>query len=148
MHRMQTSSVRAVRAALLNCLSKVKDVQAAYLFGSVVTGRARRDSDIDIAVLLSDGILPRKRFQRRLKLISDLGSALHRSDVDVVILNDASPLLAHRVLSKGKLIFERSASARVRFQVQTANRYADMVPVYEMYIRHLKKSVREGRIIG
>jgi hypothetical protein len=40
--------------------------------------------------------------------MSELGAALHRSDVDVVVLNDASPLLAHRVLSTGRLVFERS----------------------------------------
>lgn len=80
--------------------------------------------------------------------MADLGSALRRSDIDVIILNEASPLLAHRVLSKGKLVFERSASARVRFQVMTANRYTDMIPAYETYIRYLKSSVREGRIVG
>jgi hypothetical protein len=87
-------------------------------------------------------------FQYRLDLMANLGAALRRSDVDVVILNEAPPLLAHRVLSKGKLVFERSASARVRFQVMTANRYADMVPAFETYLKYLKKSIREGRIIG
>jgi hypothetical protein len=78
----------------------------------------------------------------------DLGAALHRSDVEVVILNDAPPLLAHRVLSRGTLVFERSASARVAFQVKTASRYFDLIPMYETHIRYLKKSVREGRVIG
>src|SRR5262249_17377219 len=137
-----------IRAAVEKCLSEQTAVEAAYLFGSVAARRTRRDSDIDIAVLLSERIPPKNRFERRLQLMAELGAALHRSDVDLVILNDASPLLAHRVLSKGELMFERSPSARVRFQVRTANRYADMVPVYEMYIRYLKKSVREGRIIG
>jgi predicted nucleotidyltransferase len=145
---MPRSSLKALSAIAAKRLSGMKDVDAAYVFGSVVTGTARRDSDIDIAVLLSSGASSEKRFRRRLELIGDLGSVLKRSDVDVVILNDASPLLAHRVLSKGKLIFERSASARVRFQVQTANRYADRIPVYETFIRYLKKSVREGRVIG
>ena len=86
-------------------------------------------------------------FKYRLKLMADLGSALHRSDVDVVILNEAPPLLAHRVLSKGKLIFERSASLRVRFQVNAANRYADLTPMFETQIHYLKKSVRDGRIV-
>ena len=103
---------------------------------------------MDVAVLLRDGLRSDRMFQYRLKLMADLGSALRRSDVDVVILNQAPPLLAHRVLSKGKLLFERSPSARVRFQVMTANRYADMVPAFETYIRYLKKSVRERRIIG
>ena len=134
--------------AVAKCVSRQREIQAAYIFGSVATGRTRRDSDIDIAVLVSDRVRPSLMLKYRLHLIADLGSALHRSDVDVVILNQASPLLAHRVLSKGKLVFERSASARVRFQVRTAARYSDLIPMFETHIRYLKKSVKEGRIVG
>jgi len=84
----------------------------------------------------------------RLKLTNELGAALQRSDVQLVILNEAPPLLAQRVLSRGRLVFERSRGARVRFQVQTASRYADMVPTMERYVRRLKKDVREGRVGG
>src|SRR5207247_2226609 len=148
MRRMPAVELSTSSDAVVKCISRKREIQAAYVFGSIVTGRTRRDSDIDIAVLVSGSMPPKKRFQHRLILIADLGSALRRPDVDVVILNDAPPLLAHRVLSKGKLIFERSAAARVRFQVRTANQYADMVPAFETYIRYLKKSVREGRIVG
>ena len=123
-------------------------MQAAYNFGSVASGRVRVDSDIDIAVLLARRLPPARTLSYRLKLMADLGAALHRSHVDLVILNDAPPLLAHRVLSRGKVVFERSASARVRFQVQTASLYFDMIPTLEMYIRSTKQHVREGRIVG
>ena len=76
--------------------------------------------------------------------MADLGSELHRADVDLVLLNDASPLLAHRVLSKGRLVFERSRSVRVRFQVLTASRYADVIPMYETQIRYMKRQARSG----
>src|SRR5207247_9412123 len=121
---------------------------ASCIFGPPLPRRSPPHSAIDIALFLSDDVRPSLFLHYRLTLIADLASVLHRPDVDVVILNQASPLLAHRVLSKGKLAYERSASARVRFQVLTANRYADMVPAYETYIKYLKKSVREGRIIS
>ena len=145
---MRARGFATIRDGVVKCVSGKPGVLAAYVFGSVATGRTRRNSDVDIAVLLGDNIRPSGMFRYRLRLISELGSALHRPDVDVVILNEAPPLLAHRVLSKGKLVFERSASARIRFQVMTANRYADLVPAFETYIHYLKKSVREGRIIG
>jgi predicted nucleotidyltransferase len=145
---MRAKGFAKVRDGVVKCVSGKPEVLAAYVFGSVATGRTRRNSDVDIAVLLGDNIRPSGMFRYRLRLISELGSALHRPDVDVVILNVAPPLLAHRVLSKGKLVFERSASARIRFQVMTANRYADLVPAFETYIHYLKKSVRERRIIG
>lgn len=110
-------------------------------------GRARPDSDIDIAVLLGRRIPEARALRYKLKLAVELGPALHRNDVQLVILNDAPPLLAHRVLSRG-LVFERSRAARVRFQVQTASRYADLVPTLERYVRQLKQDVREGRLGG
>jgi catabolite regulation protein CreA len=80
--------------------------------------------------------------QYRLKASSDLMGILKRDDVDLILLNQASPLLAHRVLSKGKLIFERSASARVRFQVRAVNRYLDTQPMRKIYLSYLKKQAR------
>ena len=138
----------SAKHAVARYASKRPEIQAAYIFGSVATGRARPASDVDIAVLVDRRVGPGRMLKYRLKLMADLGSALHRSDVEVVMLNEASPLLAHRVLSQGRLVFERSASARVRFQVRTASRYLDLIPMFETHIRYLKKSVREGRVVG
>jgi predicted nucleotidyltransferase len=130
------------------CVSRKREVQAAYLFGSHAKGRARAASDVDIAILLDPSVEPSERFDYRLELMADLGATLELSDVDLVILNDAPTLLAHRVLSEGKLVFERSPSARIHFQVRTAARYLDLIPVYETHIRYLKQSVREDRVVG
>jgi uncharacterized protein len=137
----------AARAVARACRQR-REIQAAYVFGSVAQGRARPDSDIDVAVLLSRCPPARRALGYRLKLAGDLGAALHRDDVQVVVLNEAPPLLAQRVLSLGTLVFERSRSARVRFQVRTAGRYDDLVPTMERYIGRLKRDVREGRISG
>ncbi len=144
---MAAPHVSPTERAIVRCLSHRREIQAAYVFGSGATGRVRADSDLDIAVLI-DRRAVSDSLDYRLKLMADLGSALRRSDIDLVILNDASPLLVHRILSRGKLVFERSASARVRFQVRAAGRYLDLVPMFETHLWYLKKSVREGRVVG
>jgi predicted nucleotidyltransferase len=133
---------------LARTIAKRREVQAAYLFGSAATGRTHPGSDVDVAVLLARRPPASGSLAYRLRLMTELGAALHRSDVDVVILNDAPPLLAHRVLSKGTLIFERSKAARVRFQVRVAAQYADLVPMLETHIRYLKRHARARRIGG
>ena len=145
---MAAVNLASIEKAVRRCVSLRPEIQAAYIFGSVATGRARPDSDIDIAVLTDGRVRPANMLKYRLRLMADLSSALHRPDVEVVILNEATPLLSHRVLSQGRLVFERSASARVRFQVRTASRYFDLIPMFETHIHYLKKSVREGKIIG
>ena len=144
---MRTAGL-AIKRAVARCLAGRREIQAAYIFGSVAADRARPDSDVDIAVLVDRRVRPARMLTYRLGLMADLGSALRRSDVEVVILNEASPLLAHRVLSQGQLVLERSASARVRVQGNPARRYFDLIPMFEAQIRSFKKSARGVRAVG
>jgi hypothetical protein len=144
---MASTAVAAIQRAVQPVLATRPEMQAAYVFGSAATGRMRTDSDVDIAVLL-DGVPPSHTLHYRLTLMADIGAALHRNDVEVVVLNEAPPLLAHRVLSRGRLIFERSASARIAFQVKTAARYLDLVPMFDTHIRYAKKRARGRRAVG
>jgi predicted nucleotidyltransferase len=90
--------------------SRLRDesaVVAAVAFGSRVVGGARRDSDLDLGVLFAD-LDPRQRFLERARLaaaFSDLG-------VDVVDLDDAPPLLAHRAVRGRRLLVRDPAPAR------------------------------------
>lgn len=142
------SASSSLDRVIARCLRSRREVHAGYVFGSVAAGRARPDSDLDIAVLLNRPLPARRALSYRLDLMADLGAALGRADVDLVILNDAPPLLAHRVLSRGRLVFERSAPGRVRFQVQTARRYADIAPMYELHLDYLKRDSRAGALHG
>ena len=106
-----------------------ESVIAAYLFGSFARGAARRQSDIDIAVLLAGA--PRT-LHERFGLESRLEERLRRP-VQVVILNDAPPDLVHRVLRDGRLVLESDKAARVRFEVSARNAYFDVLPALERY---------------
>jgi predicted nucleotidyltransferase len=145
---MALRDMKSIERAAVSFLRTRREVEAAYIFGSVVTGRARPDSDVDIAVLVSKRVMRQDPFRYRLELMGDLAGVLGRNDVDLILLNQSPPLLAHRVLKTGRLIFERSPSARVAFQVQTVNRYLDTVPMRNLYLAYLKKHAREGRIFG
>lgn len=114
------------------------DVIVAYLFGSAARGELRASSDVDVAVLLSaEGRESREPTgptlsSLRLGLQSDLHEAAHRP-VDLIILNQASPDLIHRVLRDGVLLVERDRSARIRFEVGARNEYFDLLPFLIRY---------------
>jgi predicted nucleotidyltransferase len=82
-------------------------VASAYLFGSHAEGRAHRESDVDVGVLLQWDRHPKPadRFEMRVRLGSDLIARVHHNEVDVVILNDAPPLLGRKVIYDGIRIF-------------------------------------------
>jgi predicted nucleotidyltransferase len=108
-------------------------VSCAYLFGSYACGRARTDSDIDLALLLSadppptlDGL--------HLGLADALSGELGRP-VDLVVLNQAPADLVHQVLRQGELVFERDRAARIRFEVRARNAYFDLLPHLQRYRR-------------
>jgi len=108
-------------------------VAAAFLFGSRATGRARADSDIDVAVLLDPAPRPDEAYAVRSTLLAALAGHLATERVDLVVLNDAPPALAFRVLREGRLSFRRDPVVLHRFTVATYRVQGDYAPVEEHF---------------
>ncbi len=111
-----------------------QDIACVYLFGSEARGTARDDSDVDIAVLYTTNP-PSTLEGLGLELEGDLEQYLSRP-VDLVVLNRAPVDLVHRVLRDGILVFERDASARIRFEVKARNEYFDLLPFLHRHRRY------------
>lgn len=133
-------------AALTTYLAAQSDIVAAYLFGSRAIGRARERSDVDVAVLLDeeDSVA---RFERRLRLMTEVSDVCGR-EADVVVLNDAPPVLQHQVLRHGRLLYERDRRARVEFEVRAGRIYADLKSMYDFFTEVLFKEIKEVGLGG
>jgi predicted nucleotidyltransferase len=86
---------------------------SAYRFGSHAAGRAHRESDVDVGVLLAWQAYPssRERFEARLALAERLGT----DRVDVVVLNDATaPGARYRHAGAAALLRGPRGGPRVR----------------------------------
>ncbi len=118
---------------------------AVYLFGSAAVGKTGPLSDIDIAILLVDDFPDRDYLNKQLELQATLCRGLRTDGVDVVILNQASPLLAHRILSRGRLLFSRSERERQAFFVKTIREYLDTEPLRREGRNHLMARIKENR---
>ncbi|MGH7321877.1 MAG: type VII toxin-antitoxin system MntA family adenylyltransferase antitoxin [Candidatus Rokuibacteriota bacterium] len=105
-------------------------IVSAYLFGSHASGRPHRESDVDVGVLLDWEVYQSRpaRFDARIRLASELSGRPGRSDVDVVILNDAPPLLARRIVMEGRRILCLDAEADHAFRRDIQLRAADVAP--------------------
>jgi predicted nucleotidyltransferase len=136
------------RKAVAGVLAGRPEVLAGYIFGSLASGRARPNSDVDVAVLVSPAIMKRALSKYRLRLMADLGAALHTFDVDVVLLNTAPPALAQNVIKSGIVVSERSRADRVRFHVETLNRFLDTQPMRDLYLDRLKRRYARGGARG
>ena len=121
-------------------LAAFDDVAFAYLFGSRARGEERPDSDWDVAVYLRDGLSSSERFDQRLRLLAELDDF---GRVDVVILNDAPPLLAHRAIM-GRRLAVRDEVALVRFSVRTVAMSEDGRYWRELHRRARIRRLKEG----
>jgi|MudIll2142460700_1097286.scaffolds.fasta_scaffold33743_2 hypothetical protein len=105
-------------------------VVSVYVFGSWAEGRAHRESDVDVAVLLH---YPRwrtrqQRFAERVRLSAWLGAELRTDRVDLVVLNDAPPHLARRIVTAGRRVFCADMPADHAFVRDVQLRAADLEP--------------------
>ncbi len=129
--------VDELRTRLTEALERRPEVLEAYLFGSQVCGRAQAHSDIDVAVYVAD--VADAPFGFEAELASDLMSVLGENRVDVVLLNQAPPLLYHRVLRDGVRLLSRDPRATTVREGRALSRYCD----YRAQLANLDAAIRD-----
>ncbi len=112
-------------------------IVAVYLFGSEAEGRPHSESDVDVGVLLDRQRFPttRERFDERLRLSLRLSGAAGERRADVVILNDAPPTFARRIVTSGRRLLCSDAEAEHAFVRDVQLRAADLEP----FLRRMRR---------
>jgi predicted nucleotidyltransferase len=101
-------------------------VIAAWAFGSAQHGLVNPGSDIDIGVLFT----VKPSLDEQLDLAAHLQQALPAAEVDLVVLNEANPILCFEAIS-GRLLFCRDAGRRAAFASLTAREYEDAMAFWQ-----------------
>lgn len=121
---------KEAREAVADYFAELADVDAAFLFGSQARGTAKSGSDVDVAVLLKHGAP--KDVLRPVTYTNDLMDILNRSDVDVVILNRAPPVLVHRVARDGHVLYATSNTVVAEFGIRALQQLEDTRPLRDL----------------
>lgn len=131
----------------MNTINKCRDILIrydkivfAYLFGSYTKGNIREDSDIDVAIYLKDTM----DTYEYLGIKMDLSDRL-KKEVDLVVLNDATPLLKYEIYRNNILLFTNDKTIENKYKVKTLFEYNDMKRYldlsYDKTIERLKEEV-------
>jgi predicted nucleotidyltransferase len=120
-------------------------VVAASLVGSQATGKAGPLSDVDVAVWLEPGLGFTERYERSVKLSGAASAALGTDEIDLIVLNDASPLMRHRAMRDGLRLVERDRAARVRLEARGLLDYLDTAPLRAKLAAGVTRRLSEGR---
>ena len=120
-------------------------VVVAYPFGYQEEGTSGPLSDLDFAVLLGPAVKREAWSDVQIELMGELMSIFGRNDVDLVILNRASPVLAQQVAEHGRVLYEGEPGARTEFEVVALRRYVDTEPLRRIQNRTLLTRVEKYR---
>jgi len=105
------------------------NVLFAFIFGSYVKGRDKRESDLDVAVFFNN---PPEGLDL-LGYINKLSDILEK-DVHLIVLNNASPMLRHQVVKYGIRLIKKDESLYTRFREKTMTDYEEYKNVSGMSI--------------
>jgi uncharacterized protein len=108
---------------LADVFCRYPEIQAVYLFGSHALGRARPDSDVDLAILPSG---PELRNQK-LDILTDLAAAGF-CNVDLVILDTDDVVLNFEAVRLNHVIFSRPDFDRGGTYSRIIRLYLDFTP--------------------
>jgi predicted nucleotidyltransferase len=108
---------------LLELLGNEPGLVAAYLYGSYGTPDQTPLSDIDLALLYADDLVPTPT--QHMALIGQITQTLREDDVSVTLLNRAPLAFQHQVLAQGRQLLVRDEIAHADFLERTVTRYSD-----------------------
>ncbi len=115
------------------------DVLLAFLFGSQARGDAGPHSDVDLAVWLAPEAA--RDPAARTGMLTELMRVCGRPDIDLVVLNQASPLLQHRVLRDGHVLFARGTRVLAEFTIRAMQEYVDTELLRALRYRWLRQQL-------
>jgi len=118
-------------------ITNMDGILLAFIFGSSVSERLTIQSDVDVAVLFDK--MP--TFSDVVTLRNTTSVATDR-DVDIVVLNNSSPIIRMQVLKNGRLIKGRDSAAYNNFFVKTVKEYDDLKRIR----KEAEENILKGRI--
>ncbi|TAL06181.1 MAG: nucleotidyltransferase domain-containing protein [Porticoccaceae bacterium] len=116
-------------------LASDEDLRFAILFGSLATGHAGPDSDLDVAVFATGPL----GAERKIALIARLAEITGRP-VDLLDLRTAGVLVTREALTRGRLLFCRDRGAYRELAARTVIDAADFLPYVERLLRERRSA--------
>lgn len=126
---------------LANIFSNFPKVKAVYLFGSHAENKENRYSDLDLGILLEDN------FDKMIKVDLLVALTEHNfNDIDLVLLNNASPLVSFEVVKHNKIIYKRDDFDSNSYFSLTVRKFLDFRPYLQIQRRYLKERILNGQV--
>lgn len=117
---------------------KDKLIDLVFVHGSLAKDVMRALSDVDIAVLFREDNVSYKDVA---EIVEKLSEMFGRDDIDVAVMNHASPLLCMQVLTNGRLLYGRSGEVLKTFRLRTLQRYLASKHLMKTLHRYMQRAI-------
>ena len=120
---------------------KFPKITAVYLIGSKARGEERKDSDLDIAIVVKKASIKRlknifEEFSKKLQIPN--------LDLRIIIPEETDPLFLFQVI-KGKLLYFKSEKEKVQFETKAMKLFYDTQHLRNIYHFYLKERLSKGK---
>lgn len=115
------------------------DIQAVYLFGSVASGQANSQSDIDLAILPNNSSLREKK----LDILADLTSRGF-NNIDIVFLDVRNIVARFEAVRQNRLIYCAPDFDAGSFFSLTIRQYFDFLPYLKIQREDYKQRILQN----
>lgn len=120
-------------------LARHSAIQVAFVFGSVASGSAGPESDLDIGIAAPKPLTA----TQKMELTDDLAVTFGRP-VDLVDLTTASAPILGQILTKGVCILKKNTSLYAHLLKKLWYDQADIMPNYNMILRRRREKFIHG----
>ena len=143
-------TVDEIKEAVIGCEKLLNEIEAIGLCGSLARGDFSSKSDIDIFVVISDGLSEREAWLTWNRILREILKDFGR-DITVLIyspksLKEISSWYVLRLASEGKLIYDREGKIKKLFEkiIQTAKNAGLVEEEIHGHKYWIKKDIRIG----
>jgi predicted nucleotidyltransferase len=120
---------------------QARPVRLCVLFGSQATGKARPESDVDLAIWAeSQPDAPTK-----IRWLGELQTRLDKPVNLVLVSPDLDPVLGFEMVRDGRLLFERIPTSWLKARSQLWHAYNDSLPFRRLARQQLHQFAEEVR---
>ena len=113
----------------LKKLGRKYKIQLMVVFGSYLTEQFTAESDLDLAIQTTDAELIK---EHKLDILAEISKLCDHREIDLILLNQADPLLKFQVAREGKLVYETETGLFNSFKVQAMNEHQDAQKFYQL----------------
>lgn len=120
-------------------LAQKYQLKLVLIFGSQITARLTRESDIDIAVLAE------KTFdlQDEINLNYELTRIFQNEHLDLTDLKKAPPLLMKEIIDHCQILYQKESTTFDNFYVYALQRYQEAKPLYQIHQQAIQDFIQQ-----